>query len=185
MKKYFPLILSAATGIAVVVGLAAYALYPTVPSLNQMDVSRATYLSIERLSIRAVVQEVGRVSGGAMGNPTNFYDVAWFREGPRPGETGSAVIAGHLDNALGLSGVFKNLDQIAEGDRVHYSSPETGKVEFRVVRVELYNYQEVPLTEVFDRTDGTYLNLITCAEEWLPESRTYSKRLVVYTEREF
>ena len=41
------------------------------------------------------VEDVGLTPGGAMDVPKGPSDVAWFDLGPRPGEVGSAVIAGH------------------------------------------------------------------------------------------
>lgn len=186
MKNYLPLLISLIAALGVAAALSVYVLYPTEgvgKIIESGEESNLPTIRIEKLGLVAHVEEVGRTTEGAMANPSNFYDVAWFKEGPLPGKEGSAVIAGHVDNALGHAGVFKNLGNLSPGDIVSYNSLEAGVATFKVVRVETYEYQRVPLNEVFERDDGQYLNLVTCAGRWLSERKTYSHRLVVYTER--
>ena len=59
-------------------------------------------LRIPALGIDAHVQQTGLTKSGAMGAPTNFTDVAWYKFGPVPGQMGSAVIDSHMDNGLAL-----------------------------------------------------------------------------------
>lgn len=155
----------------------------SVPMSASSTMSVPSRLRIPLLGIDARVQLVGRTIAGAMATPNNFTDVGWYTGGPRPGEQGSAVITGHLDNALSLDGVFKRLGDLRIGDEVYVDTATGEHVLFRVIKIALYPYQKVPLNEVFSQTDGTYLNLITCAGTWLPKQRSYDHRLVVYTER--
>jgi hypothetical protein len=53
-------------------------------------------LTIPKLGIAPYVEPVGLVQG-AMDVPSNIWDVAWLKIGPRPGDVGNAVIDGHLD----------------------------------------------------------------------------------------
>ena len=53
-----------------------------------------------------------------MGTPSTFYTVAWYSAGPKPGEPGNTVIDGHVNNALGLSGVFEHLGDVQIGDTI-------------------------------------------------------------------
>lgn len=139
------------------------------------------WLRIPALRIDARVQQVGRTAAGLMANPNNFYDVGWYIGGARPGQEGSAVIAGHVDNALGLDGIFKHLNDLVVGDDVYVDT--TGEtLHFRVTRTMIYSYDNVPVNELFTKTDGVYLNLVTCSGTWLFKQRTYDHRLVVYTQ---
>ena len=140
-------------------------------------------LRIVALQVDAKIQQVGRTSAGLMGIPSNFTDVAWYKLGPQPGGTGSAVIAGHLDNALALSGVFKHLGDLRIGDEVDVDTAAAGTIRFRVIRIAVYPYDQVPLDELFKKNDGAYLNLVTCAGVWLKSKKTYDQRLIVYTAR--
>lgn len=142
--------------------------------------SRRTLL-IPKLGIETRVESVGRTPEGNMANPSTFHTVAWFKEGAAPGGIGSAVIAGHVDNALSLAGVFKDLHTLTPGDEV-LLNVGTSTLRYRVLRLEEYPYDAAPLAEIFGREDGRYLNLVTCAGTWLSDRQTYDTRLVVYTE---
>lgn len=137
-------------------------------------------LIIPKLSINAQVQKTGINATGAMGVPTNFTDVAWYQYGTVPGEKGSAVLDGHVDNGLGLDGVFKHLGDITVGDEIDIETNNGNILRFIVSNVELYPYTEVPNDLIFNRNDRARLNLITCEGAWVKGERTYDHRLVVF-----
>lgn len=139
-------------------------------------------LVIPKIGIDAHVQHVGLTASGAMGIPSNFSDVAWYKYGPAPGFMGSAVIDGHLDNGLGLAAVFKHLGELKAGDDVYVERADRMQLHFKVREVVFYDYQSVPLDGVFNKSDGAYLNLITCEGRWVRGERTYDERLIVFTE---
>ncbi len=135
-------------------------------------------LKIPSILVDATVQDVGITRKGNMSTPSNFTDVGWFKYGTVPGEMGSAVIAGHVDNGLALPGVFANLDKIKVGDDIYVETAGGKKIQFKVTSKKLYEYTD-KTDEVFNENDGSYLKLITCAGVWLPENRTHDQRLVV------
>ncbi len=138
-------------------------------------------LIIPAIEVDAAVQYVGVTAQGAMGVPNNFSDVAWYKYGTVPGERGSAVIDGHVDNGLSLAGVFKRLGELKPGDDVYIERKNGERTHFRVEAMETYPYQEVPLERVFNKDTDAYLNLITCGGSWIKTAKTYDQRLVVYT----
>lgn len=138
-------------------------------------------LIIPRLDIDAPVQEVGLTAGGNMGSPSNFTDVGWYKYGAVPGQMGSAVMAGHLDNGLALSGVFKHLEKLTIGDDVFIATKGGQRLHFVVTDIGRYDYKEVPTEKVFTRDDVPRLNLITCSGDWVRSDKTYDERLVIYT----
>lgn len=139
-------------------------------------------LIIPVLNINANVQQVGIKVDGSMGTPNNFTDVAWYKLGSQPGQLGSAVIDGHVDNGLSLAGVFKHLSDIKIGDDVYVQEKDGSKLHFVVIDIESYPYQNAPAGKVFNRSDKARLNLITCEGTWVPSQKTYEQRLVVFTE---
>lgn len=151
-------------------------------TVGTASVALPVRIIIPTLQIDTPIEIVGRTEDGAMQSPSNFRDVAWYKEGARPGENGSAVVAGHLDNALGIAGVFKNLDTLSVGSYVYVQTISGQKKRFRVMRVAEYRYDEVPTRELFEKSGGKYLNLITCSGSWLWKDGTYDQRLIVYTE---
>lgn len=136
-------------------------------------------LRVPSLGIDANVQHVGLGKSGNMAVPTNYSDVGWYRAGSRPGQVGSAVFDGHVDNGFGLAGVFTKLDTIKPGAEVlvDYAS---STVRFVVTRVESYDKDAVPTNEIFSTTGRPGLVLITCEGDWLESQKTYDRRLVVY-----
>ncbi|MFZ2886563.1 MAG: class F sortase, partial [Minisyncoccia bacterium] len=137
-------------------------------------------LVIPAIGIDAAVQHVGINGSGNMATPTNFQDVGWYKYGVVPGGRGSAVIAGHVDNGLGLSGVFKRLPETQPGDDIYVTAEDGTRTHFVVTSVRSYPYTEVPEDIVFNPRGSSRLNLITCEGSWLPESKTYDQRLVVF-----
>jgi len=148
---------------------------------NIATTSLPSRLIIPALNINANVQDLGINSIGNMQAPDNFTDVGWYKYGTVPGQLGSAVIDGHVDNGLGLAGVFKQLDSIKVGDDVYVQTIGGQKLHFVVSDIEIYPYQNVPLNTVFAQSDTARLNLITCDGTWVNGKDTYDERLVVYT----
>ena len=116
-----------------------------------------------------------------MSVPSNYTDVGWYRYGTVPGQKGSAVIDGHVDNGFGLDGVFKRLPEIQIGDDVYVTTEGGKSLHFKVVDVQTYPYKDAPADRIFNTNDASRLNLITCKGSWLSGDKTYDHRMVVYT----
>lgn len=138
-------------------------------------------IRIPRLNIDTKIQQTGLNAKGDMGVPTNYTDVAWYKHGTIPGQIGSAVIDGHVDNGLGLAGVFKNLRELKKGDDVYVITKTGRELHFIVEEAVSYPYKSVPLEKLFSRKDDARLNLITCGGAWIKAEKTYDERFVVYT----
>jgi sortase (surface protein transpeptidase) len=137
-------------------------------------------LDVPALDIDANVQDVGITARGNMGTPNNFTDVGWYTYGSIPGQQGTALIDGHVDNGLGLAGVFKHLSDIQTGDDIYVINHAGQKVHFVVTDIEYYGYEDAPTSEIFGSGQGApTLKLITCGGNWVPDQKTYDERLVV------
>ncbi len=143
-----------------------------------------TKLLIPRLNIDSDVQRLGITRTSNMAAPDNFTDVSWYKFGTVPGFNGSAVMAGHEDNAISLDGVFKHLEDLEIGDDVYVVREDGQRLRFKVVdkKVLPYNLSGTELEKIFNAKDKARLNLITCAGDWLKEAKTNDQRLVIYTE---
>lgn len=139
-------------------------------------------LKIPKIHVDAAVEYVGLAPDGTMEVPNDTVDVGWFDLGPRPGEKGSAVIAGHFNGSHGETGVFSDLDKLKAGDTLYVQDDQGKSLTFvvRGSRVYTPGYAD----DVFGSGDGTHLNLITCEGSWDAVNKSYSKRLVVFTDRE-
>jgi LPXTG-site transpeptidase (sortase) family protein len=106
--------------------------------------------------------------------------VGWYKYGTVPGFMGSAVIDGHVDNALSLDGVFKHLGDLKEGDDIYIDTASSTALHFVVREAVSYPSEDVPAEKVFKADDAARLNLITCDGTWVQGKKEYDRRLVVY-----
>ncbi len=137
-----------------------------------------TTITVERLGLTGTtVLAVGVEDNGEMTEPPPL-DVGWYRFGPRPGEAGSAVLAGHIASG-GIPGAFRHLDRLEPGDLVTVgfddSSSQTWVVDelFQVDKIDL------PFDTLFARSGPPKLALITCGGEFDYDARSYEDNIVV------
>lgn len=147
-------------------------------------VSHPISLKIPVIDVDAVIEYVGLTSSGAMEVPKDTKNVAWFNLGPLPGETGSAVIAGHFDDKKGQKAVFYDLKKIKKGDQVFVEDSQGKFIAFIVREIRSYD-SEAFVPEIFISSNGQHLNLITCSGNWSKSKKIYTQRLVVFTDRVF
>jgi sortase (surface protein transpeptidase) len=151
-----------------------------VPARVQAPTAAATSAALERLKIPAIgvdarIEHVGETPQGNMEVPKDVRNVGWYDLGPRPGQPGDAVIAGHLDWYSGPA-VFWRLSSLRAGDTVDVLYADGTNKTFRVQRLASYAYDQPPL-DLFSPGGPARLSLITCAGSW--NGQTYRQRLVV------
>ncbi len=135
-------------------------------------------LRIPVLGIDAKVEQSVTKADGTMGTPQDFKDVSWWSPGARPGNTGSAVFAGHVNNGLTSAGVFANLSKIKQGDYITVSDDANRTKVYRVSSVSEYP-ADSSTDSIFTASGPSQLVLITCDGDWVPAHKTFDKRLVV------
>lgn len=141
-------------------------------------------LTISAISVDAHIEHLGLTSSGAMAVPESPSDVAWYALGPRPGEIGSAVIAGHVGWKDGTQAVFDSISSLHVGDRLQVEDAAGTTTTFIVRKLRMYD-QHQDASNVFGSYDGkAHLNLIGCEGVWNAVTKTYSKRLVVFTDKQ-
>jgi len=153
-------------------------------STNTSNTNLPTRLIIPAIKVNASVEYLGVTAGGEMDVPKGPDDVAWFDLGPRPGEVGSAVIAGHEGWKNNIPAVFDNLFKLKIGDKISVIDDTGTTTIFIVTEVGTYD-QSGDATNVFSSNDGkAHLNLITCEGTWNAAEKSYSNRLVIFTDKE-
>ncbi len=80
-------------------------------------------LRIPRIGVDAAFEPVGVLADGSMGVPKQPDRVGWYAFGPRPGERGSAVVAGHRGWQSGEA-VFDRLSELRVGDTILVADAE-------------------------------------------------------------
>ena len=156
----------------------------TSPKQEQASSGLPIRLKIPKLAVDAGFEYVGLAPDGAMDKPKSLDAAAWFELGTRPGETGSAVIAGHYGYRNGKLAVFDKLYKLRKGDKL-YVEDDRGVITTFVVRESRRYDPNADASDVFGSNDGgAHLNLVTCAGVWNEASQTFSQRLVVFTDKE-
>ena len=141
-------------------------------------------IKIPQIGVDGFLESVGLTSEGAMDAPKNPANGAWFNLGPRPGEIGNAVLAGHFGWKDNRPAVFDNLHKLQKGDKLYVEDANGVTVVFVVRESRRYDPQ-ADTTDVFISSDGTeHLILITCEGVWNKAEKSYSKRLVVFADME-
>jgi len=153
-------------------------------SAEQVASGLPARLSIPKIDVNAAIESVGLTPQGAMDVPKSPADVAWFNLGPRPGDIGSAVIAGHYGWKNNIPAAFDNLSDLQKGDKIYIKDDKGITVIFAVRESRRFGENE-DASVVFGSGDGkAHLNLVTCEGVWNKDSKSYSKRLVVFADRE-
>jgi sortase (surface protein transpeptidase) len=139
-------------------------------------------LTAPALGVDSAVDPVGVEPDGQMTIPAEVDRVGWYRFGPAPGDEGSAVIAGHVDDREQGLGAMAPLRDAAVGDEVVVTDAAGTSTRWRVVSREVIEKQVLPLDRLFARTGPPRLTLITCGGPFLPEYRSYRDNVVVVAE---
>lgn len=122
--------------------------------------------------------ETLHIAKGALRPPTRFDRAGWYADGTVPGDTGPAVIAGHVDSKAGPA-VFYRLRELTTGDTIEVL--RGGRtLRFTVTRTAWYPKRAFPTEEVYGPTPDRQLRLITCGGVFDHRLRSYKDNLVVY-----
>jgi hypothetical protein len=142
-----------------------------------VPLARPVRLLIPALSINTAVEALGVDGSGAMETPRNLWNVGWYRAGPSPGDTGDAVIDGHV----GLPGsplVFSGLARLAIGAEVIAVLADGTQSRFSVSGLRSWPANSSP-PDLFSGDGQPRLSLITCTGSYDRRNQTYADRLIV------
>lgn len=154
---------------------------PAVPPLPRADPAE---VSIPAIGVHAPLIAVGADAQGALEvPPLDRPTVAgWYRHGVSPGETGNAVLVGHVDSAAGPA-VFFDLGRLRPGDTVHVARVDGRVARFAVDAVGSYPKDRFPTDEVYGPGTVAGLRLITCGGRFDRSSGDYVDNIVVFATR--
>ena len=138
---------------------------------------------LQLAGVDAPLDPVGVEPDGAMTLPEDVDRVGWYRFGPVPGDDeGTAVLAGHVDDAEQGLGALAPLREVEAGAEVRVTDAAGAVTRWRVVSRELIEKRALPLAALFQRAGPPRLVLLTCGGEFLPELRSYADNVVVVAE---
>ncbi|WP_371477687.1 class F sortase [Kitasatospora sp. NBC_00315] len=136
---------------------------PAAAPAPDAPVSPPVRLVIPRIAVDAPVAPGALNRDGSVEVPPADHpgQVDWYRNGPAPGQTGPAVILGHLDTRKGPA-VFHRLPQLRPGDRIEIHRQDGSTVVFLVRELRQAPKSGFPTQVVYGNTDSPQLRLITC-----------------------
>ncbi|MFD5149341.1 class F sortase [Streptomyces sp. NPDC058401] len=141
--------------------LSAQARFPG--AIAPLPGSPPTRIRIPSIRVDAPLTGLGLQADGSLEVPPPARrDLAgWYREGTTPGATGTAVVAGHVDDASGPA-VFYHLGALRRGALIEIARADGRTAVFSVHAVEVYDAKAFPDSLVYGSAPRAELRVITC-----------------------
>jgi sortase A len=140
-------------------------------------------LVIPKIGVNAGVVTLSVDKDGVMQDPKGPKDVAWYDFSQKPGWSGNAVFAGHVDYVNYGPAVFWNLRNLEMGDEVKIVLSDGTEYSYHVISEAAYSSDEAPVQDIVGPTDSEVVTIITCNGTFNTKTREYDKRLIVRAER--
>lgn len=147
---------------------------------DPMPASAPVRLRIPEIEVDAPLMRLGLAADGSLAVPpaANSNLAGWYGGGAAPGAKGTAVIAGHVDNARGPA-VFYSLGTLKKGDRIDVVRADSRTAVFTVDAVEVYENADFPDSKVYGSAGRAELRVITCGGGFSPRTG-YQGNVVTY-----
>ncbi|GAA2187055.1 class F sortase [Micromonospora lupini] len=144
--------------------------------------SAPTTIEIPRIGVDATVLSLGTNPDGTVQVPPleQADKAGWYEPGASPGETGNAVIVGHVDSAKLGPAVFFDLGSLVPGDTITVRRADDRPATFRVDSVKSYPKTSFPTELVYGPNDRPGLRVVTCGGQFDEVARSYRDNIVVF-----
>lgn len=154
--------------------------FHTDAAADPMPASPPVRLRIPGIGVDAPVTRLGLAKDGGLDvPPPEKGDAAgWYKDGTTPGAKGTAIVAGHVDNARGPA-VFYSLGTLEKGQRIEVTREDGRTAVFTVDAVEVYDNADFPDRKVYGKKDRAELRVITCGGGF-SEKTGYRGNVVTY-----
>ena len=140
---------------------------------------KPVWLTIPAIGVKAPIINLGLNRNGTLQVPSTTTVAGWYTGSPRPGATGSAVIAGHVDSRTG-PGIFFWLKNMRPGERIYVRRADGTLAVFIVTAVRIYTKSSFPTAMVYGPVPDAELRLITCGGTFDYARGSYLSNVVVY-----
>lgn len=151
------------------------------PAGHHLPRSRPVRLLIPKISVDAPFIPLEIDSSGQLEAPPSddVNLVGWHADGATPGETGTSIIAGHVDTAASPA-VFAELSDLRKGDVFHVVRADRRRATFVVDSTETFEKANFPDRRVYADASDAQVRLITCAGAYDRAAKDYTENLVVF-----
>ncbi|MGW2564592.1 class F sortase [Streptomyces sp. NPDC001514] len=136
---------------------------PLTGPVEPLPYAPASRIAIPALRVDAPIIDVGLDPNGWIeAPPAQDPNLAgWYQNGIAPGQQGTAVVVGHVDNAAGPA-VFYGLGALQKGQHVEVTRYDGRTAVFEVYGVEVFSKNGFPGARVYGDTGSPELRVITC-----------------------
>ncbi|CAL9416321.1 hypothetical protein SUDANB58_01753 [Streptomyces sp. enrichment culture] len=150
------------------------------PAAAALPPSPPDRIRIPAIRVDAPLTGLGLTRTGSLeAPPAGRKNLAgWYEAGTTPGETGTAIVAGHVDDADGPA-VFYRLGALRKGNRIEVARRDGGVAVFTVDAVEVYAARAFPDEKVYGAARRPELRVITCGGAW-SRATGYQANVVVF-----
>jgi len=155
---------------------------PTSSTASGVTTASPTRVASAVIGLDADLVQLGTAPDGSIEVPSAPQNAGWLTGSAVPGETGPAVIAGHVDSLDGPA-VFYRLGELAVGDIVTVSFSDGSSTEFAVTQTIRTPKNEFPTDRVYGPVPDAQLRLITCGGAFDGGQRSYQDNIVVFARR--
>ncbi len=135
-------------------------------------------LRIPAIDVDTRLVKLGLARDKSIEVPDELGVAGWWKGGPRPGQTGPAVIMGHVSRDT--PAVFSRLHTLQRGDEILVDRADGTTARFVVTRQGNYRKVAFPSDLVYYPTLEPELRLVTCGGPIDPATGHYSENLVVF-----
>ena len=146
----------------------------------RMQAPNPAVIRIPRLEVEASIIPLGLQEDGSIEVPEDPDQAGWWLGGPEPGETGPAVILGHVDSQEEGPAVFFYLQYLDPGDEIHIDRVDGSTITYVVESTERHHKDEFPTDAVYGPTEQPTLRLVTCGGDFDFGVRTYEDNVIVF-----
>jgi hypothetical protein len=152
--------------------------FPGAPA--PLPYSEVDRVRIQAIQVDAPVVPVGlEPDGWVSAPPPEDPNLAgWFTGAVTPGEKGTAVLVGHVDNTQGPA-VFYGLGALKQGNRIEVLRKDGKLAVFEIYGIEVYDKHNFPGGRVYGSTGTPELRVITCGGGY-SKQEGYAGNVVVF-----
>ncbi|MET8677903.1 class F sortase [Streptomyces sp. NPDC004647] len=133
------------------------------PPPDPLPASAPTRVKIPAIRVDAPLTAVGLDREGWIDSPPAAQKnlAGWFKEAVTPGEKGTSVLVGHVDNAAGPV-VFYNLGALKKGHSIEVVRQDGRTAVFEIYGIEVFEKRAFPAERVYADQGHPELRVITC-----------------------
>lgn len=144
-------------------GSSGASVWPAGPVPDPLSRSLPERITIPSIDVDAPVGKVGLGADGWIEAPplADSNLAAWYDGSVTPGETGTSVLVGHVDNNAGPA-VFYGLGALDKGRRIDIRRADGTTAEFSVYAVEVVSKADFPADRVYANSSTPELRVLTC-----------------------